>query len=136
MIRKRKAKSSTASGPQAVDAYLAGLPGDQHAALQRLRRQIRAAVPDVEEGIACQLPAFRLHGRWLIDDGAAARHCAIYGEAGKLLPELKGCDESKGTIRFTPDAPLPATLVRKLVKSRVQRIASRPRPSARGAARG
>ena len=39
--------------------------------------------------------------------------------------ELKDYDTSKGTIRFQAANPLPATLIRKLVKAR---IADRSRP--------
>ena len=107
---------------ETMDEYLAGLPASQRAALQRVRKIIRAVVPEAEECISYQIPAFKLHGKGLIWFGAAARHCAIYGVAND--PALKDYDTSgKGTLRFTVEKPLPEALVRKLVKSRVKKIA-------------
>jgi uncharacterized protein YdhG (YjbR/CyaY superfamily) len=115
-----------------IDEYLAALPADKRAALQRLRRQIKAAAPGAEECISYGLPSFRLKRRLLVHFGAAARHCAFYPgavvEAHKR--ELGAYDISKGTIRFQPDAPLPASLVRKLVKAQI----ARRRPAASGRA--
>jgi uncharacterized protein YdhG (YjbR/CyaY superfamily) len=55
--------------------------------------------------------------------GATANHCAFYLMSGSTVgankDALEGYDTSKGTIRFPPDKPLPATLVRKLVKARL-----------------
>lgn len=104
-----------------VDGYLAALPDDKRAALERLRKIIRAAAPGAEECISYGLPAFRLDGRMLVWFGAAARHCAFYpgGVVTEYAKELKNYDTSKGTIRFQPDDPLPAALVRKIVKARV-----------------
>jgi len=109
-----------------IDEYLAALSHDRRAALERLRQIIRAAVPRAEECISYQLPAFRLDGRMLVWFGASARHCAFYPGAtvGAFKNELKGFDTSKGTIRFQPDHPLPAILVRKLVKARMTRNAA------------
>jgi uncharacterized protein YdhG (YjbR/CyaY superfamily) len=68
--------------------------------------------------------------------GAAANHCAIYGVVGTLKDELEEYDTSgKGTVRFQPDHPLPATLVRKLVRRRIAQNAARQRRPARRAAR-
>jgi uncharacterized protein YdhG (YjbR/CyaY superfamily) len=115
-----------AAKPKTIDDYLARLSDDKRAALERLRRIIKAAVPGAEEGISYQIPAFRLDGKWFVWFGAAANHCAIYGVGGTLADELKRYDTSgKGTIRFHPDHPLPAALVKKLVKAR---IAMRKRP--------
>ena len=113
-MQKRRATS--------VDASLAGVSADQRAALQRLRKTIRAAAPDAEECISYQLPAFRLNGL-LVAFGASANHCALYPMSSETIAahkkDLAGYDTSTGTIRFQPDAPLPAALVKKLVKARI-----------------
>ena len=105
--------------PKTVDEYLAALSDDKRAALERLRKIIRAAVPRAEECISYQLPAFRLDGKVLVWLGAAANHCAIYGLAGAHKDELEDYDTSgRGTIRFQAANPLPANLVRKLLRAR------------------
>ena len=110
-----------------VDAYLARLSSDKRAALETLRKQIRAAVPDAEECISYQMPAFRLDGKMLVSYAAGKNHCAFY--PGAVLQDFKDdlstYETRKGTIRFQADRPLPATLVRKLVKARIAKIATR-----------
>ena len=109
--------------PQTIDGYLAALSDDNRAALQNLRKIVRAAAPKAEECISYQLPAFRLDGRVLVAFGATANHCAFYLMSSSTVEahkdELKDYDTSKGTIRFQADNPLPAALVRKLVKARI-----------------
>jgi uncharacterized protein YdhG (YjbR/CyaY superfamily) len=80
------------------------------------------AAPKAEECISYQLPAFRLNGKFLVAYGAATNHCAFYpGSTVKALKdELKSYDTSKGTIRFSADKPLPAALVRKVVRLRIE----------------
>jgi uncharacterized protein YdhG (YjbR/CyaY superfamily) len=101
-----------------VDAYLSRLPAAQRAALEKLRRQIQAAAPKAEQGFGYGVPGFYLDGP-LFYYGAGKAHCALYGDrpAG-FEGALKGFATSKGTVRFTPDEPLPATLVRRLVKAK------------------
>jgi len=114
--------------PQTIDEYLAPLSSQKRAALERLRRAIRSAAPKAEECISYQIPAFRLGGRLLVAFGAAANHCAFYPGSFPVethKDELKAYDTSKGTVRFRADSPLPATLVRKLVKTRIAEHASR-----------
>lgn len=122
-----KSKPKTKAKPESIDEYLAALSEDKRAALERLRKIIRAAVPRAEECISYQLPAFRLDGRVVMWFGAATNHCALYpGTAVEdYKDELKDYETSKGTIRFQPDHPLPATLVRKLVKARIAKNAAR-----------
>ena len=105
-----------------IDEYLTGVSPDKRTALEKLRRDIKAAAPEAEECISYQIPAFRLDGRMLVFFGAAARHCSFYPGAipvEALRDELRAYDTSKGTIRFQADKPLPAALVRKLVKARI-----------------
>jgi uncharacterized protein YdhG (YjbR/CyaY superfamily) len=112
-----------AGKPQTIDEYLAALSDDKRAALAKLRKTIRAAAPRAEECISYQLPAFRLDGRVLVAFGATANHCAFHPMSSSTVEahkdELQDYDTSKGTIRFQADNPLPATLVRKLVKARI-----------------
>jgi uncharacterized protein YdhG (YjbR/CyaY superfamily) len=111
-----------------IDGYLAAVTPDKRAALQKLRRAIRAAAPRAVECISYQIPAFRLDGRLLVAFGAAAKHCSFFPGPRPIevhRKKLKDYDLSKGTIRFPADRPLPAALVRKLVKTRIAENAAR-----------
>ena len=117
-----------AAKPKTIDEYLAALSDDQRAALEKLRKTIRAAAPKAEECISYQLAAFRLDGRPLVAMGATTNHCAFYLMSSSTVEahkeELKDYDTSKGTIRFQADKPLSVALVRKLVKARIAEIRS------------
>jgi uncharacterized protein YdhG (YjbR/CyaY superfamily) len=116
--------------PKTIDAYLRGVSADKRAALQKLRRTIRAAAPKAEECISYQMPAFRLDGRMLVWFGAASNHCSFFPGARPVAVhkrDLKTYKTSKGTIRFAPDKPLPATLIRKLVRTRIAENRARSR---------
>ncbi len=108
--------------PKTIDEYLAALSREKRAALHKLRKIIRTAAPKAEECISYGLAAFRQNGM-LVGFGATANHCAFYLMSSTIVAahkdELAGYDTSKGTIRFSPDEPLPAALVRKLVKARI-----------------
>ena len=113
---------TVARKPKTIDEYLAAVSDDKRAALETLRKTIRAAAPKAEECISYQICAYRQDGM-LVGFGATARHCAFYLMSSSTVEahkdELKDYDISKGTIRFQADNPLPASLVRKLVKARV-----------------
>ena len=121
-----------AAKPKTIDEYLAAVSDDKRAALEKLRKTIRAAAPKAEECISYGVPAFRLDGRMLVAFGAAAKHCAFYPGSFPLeahKDELKDYDTSKGTIRFQADKPLPLAFVRKLVKTRIAENEGRRRKS-------
>lgn len=117
--------------PQTIDEYLARLSDEKRAALEKLRKAIKVAAPGAEECISYQMPAFRINGRTLLWFGAATSHCAFYPGALPIevhKAELKKSEIRKGTIRFLANKPLPATLVRKLVKTRIAEYADKPAP--------
>lgn len=114
--------------PETIDQYLAPLSKEKRAALQKLRRDIKSVAPKAEECISYGLPAFRLDGRMLVAFGAAANHCSFYPGALPIETHeaaLKAYSTSKGTVRFPADSPLPVTLVRKLVKTRIAEYAGK-----------
>jgi uncharacterized protein YdhG (YjbR/CyaY superfamily) len=110
-----------AIAPKSVDEYLATLSDEQRAALEKLRKTIRAAAPKAEECISYQLPTFKQNGM-LVCYGAWREHCSFYPGAKAVethRDELKNYELSKGTIRFKINKPIPATLIRKIVKERI-----------------
>jgi uncharacterized protein YdhG (YjbR/CyaY superfamily) len=109
--------------PRTIDEYLANVKADQRTALEQLRRTIHTVAPKAEECISYGLAAFRLNGRPLVAFGAWENHCAFYPMSAATVAafqvQLQGFSTSKGTIRFSPDKPLPTALVKKLVKARI-----------------
>ena len=106
-----------------VDEYLAGLQEPARSTLNKIRAAIRSAVPpEATEAISYGMPAFKYQGRPLVWFAAFSKHCSLYPMNGALkeaLQNVKGVEVSKGTIRFPVDKPLPAALVKKLVKARI-----------------
>ena len=108
--------------PKTVDDYLARVSDTQRPALEKLRRDIKAAAPTAEECISYDIPSYRLGSKLLVSFAAAKNHCAFYPGAQPIRThedELAGYDLAKGTIRFSADKPLPTGLVKKLVKTRI-----------------
>ena len=106
-----------------MDKYLAGVPEPARSTLQRLRAMIRAAAPqETVETIAWGMPMFKYQGQ-LVGFAAFSDHCSLFPMSGSVIvalkKELKKFSTSKGTIRFPLDKPLPAALVKKIVKARV-----------------
>ena len=113
-----------------IDEFLAEVNAEQRAALEKLRKDIKAAAPEAEECINYGVPAFRLHGKMLAGFAASANHCALYPGSLPIevhAKELEAYDTSKGAIRFQPAKPLPAALVRKLVRTQAAELAPRAR---------
>lgn len=110
--------------PATVDDYMAALPAGPRRTLEKLRATIKAIVPEATETISYQMPAFRLHGRFLVSFAAFKDHCSFFPASHRVVETL-GHDvqpylSGKGTLRFTVEEPIPAPLVRKIVKARIE----------------
>jgi uncharacterized protein YdhG (YjbR/CyaY superfamily) len=123
--------------PSTIDEYLSVLSADKRAALQALRELIHTAAPEATECISYKMPAFKLNGM-LVGFAAHANHCALYAwnatSIAAFAGDLTDFEISKGTIRFTPEKPLPAELVRRLVEAKVAKNAERAKAKRRSSA--
>jgi uncharacterized protein YdhG (YjbR/CyaY superfamily) len=116
--------------PKNIDEYLAGIPEPGRSTLKKIRAAISSAVPpEATETISYRIPAFKYKGI-LVWFAAFSDHCSLFPTASiveAFKNELKGYSISKGTIHFPVDQPLPAALVKKIVKARVaQKEKKRP----------
>lgn len=116
-------KMLPSSPVRTVDDYIASQPlPEVREALERLRQMIVKTSPDAEEVISYGMPGYKLHGM-LVYFAAFKNHCSFFPGSRmveSMKAELKGYKTSKGTIQFTVDKPLPAALVKKIVKSRIK----------------
>ena len=107
----------------ALDEYLADVSPNSRALLQALRKTIHATVREVEECISYGMPAFRYRGRVIAGFRATSNGCSYYPFSGTTLKtlahDIEGYTRTRGALHFGPDNPIPATLVRKLLKTRI-----------------
>lgn len=106
-----------------IDDYLAKQKDDRRATLAALRKVIRSVAPKAEECISYGMPAFRLDGVVVAGFQATAKGCSYYPFSGRTLrtlaKELEAYDKTKSALHFAANEPLPAKLVRKLIRARV-----------------
>jgi len=112
-----------------IDSYLSYLDEPKRLTLMEVRRMILEVVPDAEEGISYQLPAFRLEGIVVAGFGSFKNHLSYFPHSGSVLPVLR--DEvaayrtSRGALQFPIDHPLPKALVKKLIDVRIAQAFSK-----------
>lgn len=117
------AAAKTRSQARDVDDYLSRLPKASRNALENLRRTIKSIVPEAVEVISYQIPTFKYKGRMLVSYAAFSEHCSFFPGAHPIevhQDKLSSYETSKGTVRFLVSKPLPAALVKKLVKTRIE----------------
>lgn len=121
--------------PKSFDEALAKATPAQRVAIDKLRAIIRTMAPHAVEGVNYGIAAYLIDGQSLVGIIAGATHCSFIPMTGHTVEqfqdELKAFSTSKGTIRFTPEKPLPAALVRKIVKVRLSELAAKPKKPAK-----
>ena len=127
-MKKKKTGKNTPTGKlkariNDVDHYLATVPEPARGTLNKVRAVIRSvAPPEATEGISYGIPTFKYKGI-LVSYAAFTDHCSLFPGAGPIVEfknELKNFEIAKGTIRFATNKPLPASLLEKLLKSRIK----------------
>lgn len=118
-------KASAETGKAEVEAYLARVPEPARSTLEKVRATIRAAAPkEATEALSYRIPSFQYKGG-LVAYAAFKQHCSFFPMGFKAIEEfadeLKGFRVSKGTIQFALDKPLPAGLLKKMVRACVAR---------------
>jgi uncharacterized protein YdhG (YjbR/CyaY superfamily) len=112
----------------AIDDYLARLPPPQKAAFEHVREVVVGVAPEVEEGRSYGMPAFLYEGRPLLGFRAAKGHLSVFPFSPEAIEAVKdrlgGFDLAKGTIRFSPERPVPDDVLGDLVRARRREIAS------------
>jgi uncharacterized protein YdhG (YjbR/CyaY superfamily) len=114
---------------QEVDAYLARQDEPKRNTLQQLRETILSVVPQAEEVISYQVPAFRVEGAVVAGFAAFTNHLSYLPFSGSVLPalesEIAGYGGTKSALHFPVDRPLPKRLVKKLIDVRLKEIRER-----------
>jgi len=134
----RAMKSSTATSKISdVEEYLARVPEPARSTLEKVRGMIRSSVPkDTTEILSYGMPTFRHNGRNIVAYAAFKNHCSLFPLQASLIDdmkeELKAYRTSKGTLQFAVDKPLPAGLLKKMVKARLAENDIRARVAAIG----
>jgi uncharacterized protein YdhG (YjbR/CyaY superfamily) len=108
-----------------IDDYISGFPPETRARLEEIRALIREEAPDATETISYAIPTLDLKGRHLCHFAAFKNHLSFFPTgkgAGAFADELKAYKGGKGTVQFPYSQPLPADLVRRMVRYRVARV--------------
>lgn len=114
-----------AEKPQTIEAYIVQYDPDMQTRLQALRQTILAAAPGAQETIAYGIPTFKVNGKNLVHFGAYKKHIGFYPNPGGIeafAERLAPYEQSKGTVKFPLDQPLPLDLIAEIVAYRVQQV--------------
>ena len=107
-----------------VDEYLDAVPEPARSTLEKVRSTIRSVMPAGHtEEIRYRIPTFQYNGG-IVGYAAFPKHCSLYtmslGVMAAFQDQLGAYETGKGTIQFALDKPLPAALVKKIVKARLE----------------
>ena len=107
-----------------VDDYLSGLPQDQRDVLRKMCDLIVESSPPLSEKTYYGVPNYFIGDDPLVAFVAAKNHLSLFPHGSQIIremsEELEPFSTSKGTIRFTPEHPLPDDLIRRIIARRIE----------------
>ncbi len=130
ILRMKSSQKKTLSGDvrfTSVDEYHRSFEGPVLARLDELRAIIRRVVPEAQETISFNMPAFRMK-KILVYYAAHKSHIGLYPTASPIIAfreELKRYKTSRGAIQFPADEPLPFKLISRIVAYRATELTER-----------
>lgn len=101
-----------------VDEYINQFATAQQKVLTKIRQTIKTVVPSAEEKISYGIPTFTLNGKNLVHFAGYDSHYALYPGAQAIADfkdKLTDYKISKGTVQFSPDKPVPYSLIRQIM---------------------
>jgi len=114
---------------KSVDEYIASQPEAVRSILGRVRGAIRKAVPEAEEVISYQIPAYKLQSGPVLYFAGWKQHYSLYPATGRVIAafkdELAPYEIDKGTIRFPLSLPVPVQLIGRIARFRAKEVAGR-----------
>ncbi|MBP1598125.1 MAG: hypothetical protein H6Q05_3502 [Acidobacteria bacterium] len=113
-----------------IDDYMATVPEPHRTTLSAVRATIRAILPNAQECITYGIPTFKVHGIGVAGFSACKQHCSYFPMSGSVFSvmgkDVAKYEVTKGALHFAVDTPLPAALIRKLIRTRLRQIAEKP----------
>ncbi len=111
-----------------IDDYLAALPDAQRETLEPLRDTLRELLPTAEERLSYGMPCFAVEGKAVAGFDGFKEHCSYFPHSGSVLAKVSGLpawtDATAGTLRFPLGKRLPKTVLRKLIRVRLDEISA------------
>ena len=124
-----------------ADEYIKTFPADKQAILKQVREAIRKAVPDAEEVISYQIPAFRVADGWVFYYSMYTSHFSLacpppFAPFQEFAKELSGYKQSKSAVNFPLEEPVPVKLIGRMSKFQAEDIQAKAKAKAKGGAKG
>ena len=112
-----------------VDRYFADLEEPKRSTLEEMRRRILEVIPDAEQGLSYAMPAFKMNGKVVAGLAAFKSHLSYLPHSGSVLAavadKIGAYDQTKGSLHFPVDDPLPRELIRELIEAKMREAGRR-----------
>jgi len=112
-----------------IDEYISYFPEEVKKRLEAIRAAVKELAPDATEAISYKMPTFDLNGH-LVHFAAFKNHIGFYPTPSgieEFEEELKPYKNSKGSVQFSLDQPLPMELIRRIIEFRIKESRNMPR---------